>query len=144
MKFVGEVQLAQDLNQELPADGRDRGRGGAPRRSRACDRPRGAVEGKPTTFHDNQILVGKPYNLLNPWQRIAVSLGGPFANFLSRFAAFAVIGCAQGVPQAQEVFVRGVIAGEAADRAGLQGGRRRPRSGRAAVETAQDIIWRPS
>ena len=84
--------------------------------------------------------MGKPYNLLNPWQRIAVSLGGPFANFLFAIAAFAVIGGVQGVPQAQEVFVRGVIAGEAADRAGFKAGDVVIEAGGRPVETAQDII----
>lgn len=140
VKFVGEVQLAQDLKQELPQTAETEEEAARLAEVGRATRPRGAVEGKPTTFHDNQILVGKPYNLLNPWQRIAVSLGGPFANFLFAIAAFAVIGGVQGVPQAQEVFVRGVIAGEAADRAGFKAGDVVIEAGGRPVETAQDII----
>jgi len=140
VKFVGEVQLAQDLKQELPQTAETEEEAARLAEVARAIRPRGAVEGKPTTFHDNQILVGKPYNLLNPWQRIAVSLGGPFANFLFAIAAFAVIGGVQGVPQAQEVFVRGVIAGEAADRAGFKAGDVVIEAGGRPVETAQDII----
>lgn len=140
VKFVGEVQLAQDLKQELPQTAETEEEAARLAEVARATRPRGAVEGKPTTFHDNQILVGKPYNLLNPWQRIAVSLGGPFANFLFAIAAFAVIGGVQGVPQAQEVFVRGVIAGEAADRAGFKAGDVVIEAGGRPVETAQDII----
>jgi regulator of sigma E protease len=140
VKFVGEVQLAQDLKQELPQTAETEEEAARLAEVARATSPRGAVEGKPTTFHDNQILVGKPYNLLNPWQRIAVSLGGPFANFLFAIAAFAVIGGVQGVPQAQEVFVRGVIAGEAADRAGFKAGDVVIEAGGRPVETAQDII----
>ena len=140
VKFVGEVQLAQDLKQELPQTAETEEEAARLAEVGRATRPRGAVEGKPTTFYDNQILVGKPYNLLNPSQRIAVSLGGPVANFLFAIAAFAVIGGVQGVPQAQEVFVRGVIAGEAADRAGFKAGDVVIEAGGRPVETAQDII----
>ena len=140
VKFVGEVQLAQDLKQELPQTAETEEEAARLAEVGRATRPWGAVEGKPTTFYDNQILVGKPYNLLNPWQRIAVSLGGPFANFVFAIAAFAVIGGVQGVPQAQEVFVRGVIAGEAADRAGFKAGDVVIEAGGRPVETAQDII----
>jgi regulator of sigma E protease len=140
VKFVGEVQLAQDLKQELPQTAETEEEAARLAEVAQAVPPKGAREGRPTTFHDNQILVGRPYNLLNPWQRIAVSLGGPFANFLFAIAAFAVIGGIQGVPQAQEVFVRGVIAGEAAERAGFQTGDVVIEAGGRPVTTAQDII----
>ena len=140
VKFVGEVQLAQDLKQELPQTAETEEEAARLAEVAQAVPPKGAREGRPTTFHDHQILVGRPYNLLNPWQRIAVSLGGPFANFLFAIAAFAVIGGIQGVPQAQEVFVRGVIAGEAAERAGFQTGDVVIEAGGRPVTTAQDII----
>ncbi len=140
VKFVGEVQLAQDLKQELPQTAETEEEAARLAEVARAVPPKGAIEGRPTTFHDNQILVGRPYNLLNPWQRIAVSLGGPFANFAFAIAAFAVIGGVQGVPQAQEVFVRGVIAGEAAERAGFMTGDVVIEAGGRPVTTAQDII----
>jgi regulator of sigma E protease len=140
VKFVGEVQLAQDLKQELPQTAETEEEAARLAEVARAAPPKGAIEGRPTTFHDNQILVGRPYNLLNPWQRIAVSLGGPVANFLFAIAAFAVIGGVQGVPQAQEVFVRGVIAGEAAERAGFMTGDVVIEAGGRPVTTAQDII----
>jgi regulator of sigma E protease len=140
VKFVGEVQLAQDLKQELPQTAETEEEAARLAEVARAVPPKGARGGRPTTFHDNQILVGRPYNLLNPWQRIAVSLGGPFANFLFAIAAFAVIGGIQGVPQAQEVFVRGVIPGEAAERAGFQTGDVVIEAGGRPVTTAQDII----
>ena len=140
VKFVGEVQLAQDLKQELPQTAETEEEAARLAEVARAAPPKGTIEGRPTTFHDNQILVGRPYNLLNPWQRIAVSLGGPVANFLFAIAAFAVIGGVQGVPQAQEVFVRGVIAGEAAERAGFMTGDVVIEAGGRPVTTAQDII----
>jgi regulator of sigma E protease len=140
VKFVGEVQLAQDLKQELPQTAETEEQAARLAEVARAAPPKGTIEGRPTTFHDNQILVGRPYNLLNPWQRIAVSLGGPFANFLFAIAVFAVVGGIQGVPQAQEVVVRGVIAGEAAERAGFQTGDVVIEAGGRPVTTAQDII----
>jgi len=140
VKFVGEVQLAQDLKQELPQTAETEEEAAQLAEVARAVPPKGYREGGPTTFHDNQILVGRPYNLLNPWQRIAVSLGGPFANFLFAIAVFAVVGGIQGVPQAQEVVVRGVIAGEAAERAGFQTGDVVIEAGGRPVMTAQDII----
>lgn len=140
VKFVGEVQLAQDLKQELPQTAETEEEAARLAEVARAVPPKGAREGGPTTLHDNHILVGRPYNLLNPWQRIAVSLGGPFANFLFAIAAFAVVGSIQGVPQAQQVVVRGVIAGEAAERAGFQTGDVVIEAGGRPVTTAQDII----
>lgn len=107
VKFVGEVQLAQDLKQEIPE-------------TVATEAQALEARGKTTVIHENEILVGKPYMMLNPWQRIAVSLGGPFANFVFAVVVFAVIGFAFGVAQARQVQVAEVIAGDAAANAGVQ------------------------
>ncbi len=140
VKFVGEVQLAQDLKQELPQTAATEEEAARLAEVARATRPKGAIDGKATTFYDNQILVGRPYGMLNPWQRIAVSLGGPVANFIFAIAAFAVIGFVHGVPQAQEVFVRSVIAGEAAEKAGFQAGDVVIEAAGRPVTTAQDII----
>jgi regulator of sigma E protease len=122
VKFVGEVQLPQDTHQEVPATANTEEEAALLAQVAKAVPPKGAVEGKPTTFHDNQILVGRPYTLLNPWQRIAVSLGGPLANFAFAIAAFTVWGLAHGVPEAKEVFVSSVEVGGAAEKAGFQPG----------------------
>ena len=107
VKFVGEVQLAQDINQEIPE-------------TVATEAQALEARGKTTILHDNQILVGKPYTHLNPWQRIAVSLGGPFANFVFAALVFAMIGFAFGVAQAKQVTVEEVVAGDPAQQAGFR------------------------
>ncbi len=107
VKFVGEVQLAQDINQEIPE-------------TVATEAQALEARGKTTILHDNEILVGKPYTHLNPWQRIAVSLGGPFANFVFAAFVFAIIALAQGVSQARQVQVTEVLPGQAAEHAGFK------------------------
>jgi regulator of sigma E protease len=107
VKFVGEVQLAQDLNQEIPE-------------TVATEAQALEARGKTTILHENQILVGKPYTHLNPWQRIAVSLGGPFANFIFAALIFAIMGFAFGVSQSKQVQVTEVIAGGPAELAGFK------------------------
>lgn len=127
VKFVGEVQLAQDINQEIPE-------------TVATEAQAIEARGKTAIVHENQVLVGKPYTDLNPWQRIAVSLGGPFANFVFAAFVFAVIGFVQGVPQAKEVYIRGVVAGGAADQAGIKPGDIVLSAGGKAITTSYDVI----
>ena len=64
--------------------------------------------------------MGKPYTHLNPWQRIAVSLGGPFANFIFAALIFAIMGFAFGVSQSKQIQVTEVIAGGPAELAGFK------------------------
>lgn len=107
VKFVGEVQLAQDINQEIPET--------VANEAQAIE-----AQGKTAILHDNQVLVGKPYTDLGPWKRIAVSLGGPFANFVFAAVVFAAIGFTLGVPQSKEVRITEVIAGDPAALAGVK------------------------
>lgn len=133
VKFVGEVQLPQDVNQHLPETVETEDQAAA----KAHAAPR--ADGKPTMVHENQVLVGKPYTDLGPWKRIAVSLGGPFANFVFAAFVFAVIAFALGVPQAKEVVIRGVIAGGAAEQAGIKPGDIVLSAGGRTVVTALDV-----
>jgi len=107
VKFVGEVQLAQDIDQEIPET--------VANEAQAIE-----AQGKAAILHGNEVLVGKPYTDLGPWKRIAVSLGGPFANFVFAAVVFGAIGLTLGVPQSKEVRITDVIAGDPAALAGVK------------------------
>lgn len=126
VKFVGEVQLAQDLNQEIPET--------VANEAKAIE-----ARGKTAILHENQVLVGKPYTELGPWKRIAVSLGGPFANFVFAAFVFAVIGFTLGVSQAKEVRITQVTAGAPADVAGIKPNDVVLEVGGRAVKTGLDV-----
>ncbi len=138
VKFVGEMQLPQDVGAQTPETVETEAQ--ARRMAESLPKPAAAKEGVETTLYDNQILVGRPYTVLNPWQRIAVSLGGPFANFIFAILAFGVLGFVHGVPQAQEVYVTGVVAGGAAEKAGFQAGDVIVEAGGRRVTTSGDVI----
>jgi len=137
VKFVGEMQLPQDVGAPTPETVETEAQ--ARRRAETLPRPKGAVEGVETTLYDDQILVGRPYTALGPWKRIAVSLGGPFANFLFAILAFAVLGYAHGVPQAQETYVTNVTAGGAGEKAGFKPGDIVIEAGGRKVSVPQDV-----
>lgn len=138
VKFVGEMQLPQDVGAQTPETVETEAQ--ARRMAESLPKPAAAKEGVETTFYDNQILVGRPYTVLNPWQRIAVSLGGPFANFIFAVLAFGVLGFVHGVPQAQEVYVTNVIPGGAAEKAGFKADDVVLNVGGRAVATRADVI----
>ena len=50
-------------------------------------------------------LVGKLYTELGPMKRLAVSLGGPLANFIFAIVVFAFLGLAFGVPPSKQISV---------------------------------------
>ena len=138
VKFVGEMQLPQDVGAQTPETVETEAQ--ARRIAETLPKPKAARDGVETTFYDNQILVGRPYTVLNPWQRIAVSLGGPFANFIFAILAFGVLGFVHGIPQAQEVYVTDVISGGAAEKAGFQTGDVVIEAGGRKVTTRADVI----
>ena len=106
VKFVGEIQAPTDRRAPQPTtNGED------------ITVIEGATPDEPTVR-----LAGKPYTELGPMKRLAVSLGGPFANFVFAILVFAGMGVGLGVPQAKEVFVTSVVADGAADRAGFKVG----------------------
>lgn len=83
--------------------------------------------------------VGKPYTEFGPWKRIAVSLGGPFANFIFAIAVFAAMGMTLGVPQARDVFVKAVQIDSPAAAAGFQPGDVIVQAGGRVVKTGEDV-----
>jgi regulator of sigma E protease len=99
----------------------------------------GEIQAPQDTHEIVQGPVGKPYTELGPLKRIAISLGGPFANFVFAMIVFAGMGMVLGVPQAKEVFVAGVAADGAADKGGFKVGDIVIEAGGKAVRTSDDI-----
>jgi regulator of sigma E protease len=83
--------------------------------------------------------VGKPYTEFGPWKRVAVSLGGPFANFIFAITVFAAMGMTLGVPQARDVFVKAVQIDSPAAAAGFQPGDVIVQAGGRVVKTGEDV-----
>ncbi|OYW43359.1 MAG: hypothetical protein B7Z38_01665 [Rhodobacterales bacterium 12-64-8] len=108
VKFVGEAQLPADTREPAPVE------------VATSHDPKQAAGDQ--TLHEGRILVGKPFMALGPWPRIAIALGGPFANFIFAIGAFAIFGFANGVPQSNEVYIERVEAGGAAEKAGFAAG----------------------
>lgn len=123
VKFVGEAQLPQDTKEAAAATG-----------AQALEQA-----GRHEILHEGRVLLGKPYTALGPWQRIAVSLGGPFANFVFAIGAFAVFGYAHGVPQSKEVFIASVEVGGAAQQAGFLPGDVVLQANGRKVATSMDV-----
>lgn len=119
VKFVGELQAPTDTR-DAPQSGVQ---AGAARVGRA----------KPA------LPVGRPYTALSPWQRLAVSLGGPAANFLFAILVFAGIAMTLGVPQAKEVSVISVADNSPASRAGFRAGDLIVEAGGRKVVTSFDV-----
>jgi regulator of sigma E protease len=119
VKFVGELQAPTDTREDLETEPE------APARN--------ARKAKPA--HP----VGRPYTTLNPWQRLAVSLGGPAANFIFAILVFAGFAMTLGIPQAKEVSVLRVVAESPADRAGFQAGDIIVEAGGRTIVTSYDV-----
>ncbi len=119
VKFVGELQAPTDTREDLHT----------------------VVEaqGAKTRKAKPAFPVGRPYTELNPWQRLAVTLGGPAANFIFAIVVFASLGFALGVPQAKEVVVAEVVAGSPAEAAGFQAGDVVIEAGGKTVTTRDDV-----
>lgn len=118
VKFVGELQAPTDTREDLETSPEEE-----------------AVGPKAHPAHP----VGKPYTSLNPWQRLAVSFGGPAANFIFAILVFAGLSMTLGVPQAKEVSVLAVEAESPAARAGFQAGDIVVQAGGREVVTSYDV-----
>lgn len=88
---------------------------------------------------DQGGLKGRPYEELNPWQRLAVSLGGPAANILFAIVIFAGFATVLGVPTASAVRVAGVVEGAPAEASGFEVGDLVLVAGDRTVETTFDV-----
>jgi regulator of sigma E protease len=124
VKFVGEAQLPQDTEEAAQL---------------AAKMPPKADPAGDYIEHDGRIITGKPYTALGPWPRIAVSLGGPLANFIFAIGAFAVFGYANGLPQSKEIFVEAVTVDGAAHKAGFLPGDIILQAGGRKVQTTTDV-----
>ncbi|HEY7798830.1 MAG TPA: M50 family metallopeptidase [Hyphomonadaceae bacterium] len=122
VKFVGEMQA--------PTDRRD-----VPPGTTKHD----ITEIKGADGEETVQLVGKPYTQLGPMKRLAVSLGGPLANFIFAIFVFALLGMAMGVPKSDQVLVDQVVPGSAAEDAGFKVGDQFIRAGGKQVFTGYDV-----
>lgn len=113
VKFVGELQA--------PTDTRE------------------STETAPANAAPPVKLIGKPYTDLGPMKRLAVSLGGPFANFVFAIVVFGFLGMSYGVPQSTEVAVRGVVKGSVAEAAGFLPGDVILEAGGRTISVASDV-----
>ncbi len=84
-------------------------------------------------------LVGRAFTALGPMQRLAITLGGPAANFVFAIFVFAAIGMGLGREQAREVRVAQIEAGSAAELAGFEIGDVMVSAGGRQVLTANDV-----
>jgi regulator of sigma E protease len=123
VKFVGEMQAPTD-KRDIPPEAV----------KQDITVIEGAKPGEPTVK-----LVGKPYTELGPLKRLAVSLGGPFANFVFAVFVFAILGMATGVPKSDQVLIRSIIPGSAAEDAGFRVGDQFVRAGGKEVLTGYDV-----
>ncbi len=119
VKFVGEMQAPTDTRDDLATE------------------PETVVARKDNAKPAHP--VGRPYTALNPWKRLAVSLGGPAANFIFAICVFAGISMTLGVPQAKEVSVLAVVTDSPAARAGFQPGDIVVEAGGRRVVTSYDV-----
>ncbi|MBK8841233.1 MAG: RIP metalloprotease [Hyphomonadaceae bacterium] len=84
-------------------------------------------------------LVGKLYTELGPMKRLAVSLGGPLANFIFAIVVFAFLGLAFGVPQSKQISVVDVLPNSVAASAGFKPGDVILEAGGRPVTMANDV-----
>lgn len=84
-------------------------------------------------------LVGKPYTQISPMKRLAVSLGGPAANFIFAILVYTIWALTFGLPMGGEVRVNQVEAGGPAAAAGFKVGDVMLEAGGNKVETSYDV-----
>lgn len=114
VKFVGELQAPTDTRETTEA---------APAKTEAAP----------------VKLVGKAYTEFGPMKRLAVSLGGPLANFIFAIAVFAFLGLAFGVPLSRQISVVDVMPNSVAASAGFRPGDIIVEAGGRPVTIANDV-----
>jgi regulator of sigma E protease len=90
VKFVGEIQAPTDTRASGDVTEAVVSAGGAPV----------PVKEHGKDKREHVTLVGKAYPELGPLKRMAISFGGPFANFIFAIVVFAGIGMVFGISQA--------------------------------------------
>jgi regulator of sigma E protease len=135
VKFVGEIQAPTDTR-AAAADNTTEAMvsaGGAP-----VPVKEHVKKGKAS--RPDIPLVGKAYPELGPLKRMAISLGGPLANFVFAIVVFAGIGLVFGISSAKEVAVNSVVAGSAGEGAGFKSGDIVLEAGGRKVESISDVL----
>ena len=92
-----------------------------------------------TQVDPNPGLVGKPYTQIGPLQRLAVSMGGPAANFIFAILVYTLWALAFGIPVADEVRVTQIVASSSAERAGFKIGDVLLEAGGHKVVSSNDV-----
>ncbi|HEV7689473.1 MAG TPA: M50 family metallopeptidase [Hyphomonadaceae bacterium] len=138
VKFVGEIQAPTDTRAAADQNKQDGdlveavvSAGGAPVMTREHAKAEPAHE-----VH----LVGKAYPELGPLKRMAISLGGPFANFVFAIVVFAGIGLVFGISEAKEVAINSVVPGSIGEGAGFKSGDVIIEAGGRKVESSTDVL----
>jgi regulator of sigma E protease len=83
--------------------------------------------------------TGKPFTELNPWQRLAISLGGPAMNFIFAIVVFTIMALTLGVEKSDGVRVARVVPASSAEQAGFQAGDVLLQAGAREVKSANDV-----
>jgi regulator of sigma E protease len=138
VKFVGEIQA--------PTDTRAAGAQGEHETKDAVIAAGGAPIPVHTHDQDNKAaapevhLVGKAYPELGPLKRMAISLGGPFANFIFAIVVFAASGMFMGIPEPKPVPVETVMPGGIGEAAGFKAGDVIVEAGGRKVGSINDVL----
>ncbi len=100
----------------------------------------GEMQAPTDNTSDKPALVGRSFLDLNPWERLVIALGGPFANFVFAVVVFILLAMTVGVPMAREVRVNQVVAGGVAESAGFKVGDVVVRADGSPVRVSSDVI----
>jgi regulator of sigma E protease len=139
VKFVGELQAPTDTREPANAGvARNTTTGAALVEAGDVPAPGKKIR-KPAREEAPVKLIGKPYTELGPMKRLAVSLGGPLANFVFAILVFAFMGSVLGVSQSKEIVVAGVAQDSAAAAAGFQPGDVIVSAGGKTITTGYDV-----
>jgi regulator of sigma E protease len=147
VKFVGEIQAPTDSREDGAArSGQGDGMGSESVLAETAEAVISAggapiPTGKRARREKKHIpLVGKAFPELNPWKRMAISLGGPVANFIFAIVVFAGMSMALGIEQAEKVSVSSIVADSPAEAAGFKVGDVLVTAGGRKVGSSTDVF----